>query len=309
MHYEKFKKKIEKKTKYMTNPIYRYQGNATEWELRSGAVHRLIKAYGEDICDVNNRDRLMDLVDRYHKEVFLKPMEEMEEYKSISECEKLAVMQHLSGATGFLDFTQNAQIALWFVNKDDNKELDCPGKLYIFDIGNKTISRDVKKIISEQEELSSRGISGKKIEAPIESSDGAKDSSQAEKVISGESHYLESESSLAFKRADKPGLYYKPEPTLTRIKRQKSVFLIWYPFMSYKKMECEEVSVELKREIKNGLELYVDGDADGKGSGQLLSEDYLFLDPIRLAATSNTRKHKICEDMKKKIGLSYIGKK
>lgn len=111
----------------MSRPVYRGQAEA-DWKLRSGAVRRLEKAYGDDYPkDANERLRL---VKHYQREQLIRPMRVIDG-ADLSELQRLSVLQHHGAATDLLDFTENALVALWFACSDLS---ECDGKVFVFDI-------------------------------------------------------------------------------------------------------------------------------------------------------------------------------
>ena len=113
----------------MSRPIYR--GQAKEcWQLQSGALRRLQVAHGEGFPEDENEQR--KLVDRYHKEQLIMPMQVLDG-ATLSDLQRLSVLQHQGAATGLLDFTEYPLIALWFACA---RWPDKHGKVFVLDIGN-----------------------------------------------------------------------------------------------------------------------------------------------------------------------------
>lgn len=123
----------------MTRPVYRGQEDA-DWQPESGAVRRLRHAYGKDF-PVDESD-LQSLVTEYHKEQLIMPMQVIDG-ASLSDLQRLSMLQHQGAATGLLDFTESLLVALWFVC---TKLPDKDGKIFILDIGNPQIVRNSRSM-------------------------------------------------------------------------------------------------------------------------------------------------------------------
>ena len=119
----------------MSRPAYRGQADS-RWQPLSGAVRRLQVAYGDDFPTDENELRI--LVDRYHKEHLVMPMEVIGG-AGLSDLQRLSTLQHLGAATALLDFTENVLIALWFACAE------CPdedGRVFALDIGDHHIAQN-----------------------------------------------------------------------------------------------------------------------------------------------------------------------
>ena len=120
----------------MTRPAYRGQANAN-WKLHSGALRRLIQAYGDGV--LSELTLLRNLLDDYHKYELLLPMETMEEQNS-TKLQKLSTLQHLGAATGLLDFTESPLVALWFACQEDPDNMDADGRIFALDVGDHNVA-------------------------------------------------------------------------------------------------------------------------------------------------------------------------
>ena len=112
----------------MDRAVFRGHGKAS-WKLHSGAVRRLKEKHGKQILE--DTEKLRDLLDKYHKKYLIRPMQIIDG-KDMSDIQRLSILQHQGAATGFLDFTENALVALWFAC-DEKPEKD--GAVVILDIG------------------------------------------------------------------------------------------------------------------------------------------------------------------------------
>ena len=123
----------------MTRPVYRGQADS-DWLPQSGAVRRLKEAYGEDFpVDVSELQRL---VTQYHRDKLIMPMEVIDG-SSLSDLQRLSVLQHQGAATGLLDFTEYPLIALWFAcNEFPEKD----AKLFVLDIGDPQVARNSRTL-------------------------------------------------------------------------------------------------------------------------------------------------------------------
>ena len=120
----------------MTRPAYRGQANAN-WKLHSGAIRRLIQAYGDGV--LSELTLLRNFLDDYHKYELLLPMETMEEQSS-TKLQKLSTLQHLGAATGLLDFTESPLVALWFACQEDPDNKDADGRIFALDVGDHNVA-------------------------------------------------------------------------------------------------------------------------------------------------------------------------
>ena len=118
----------------MTRPAFRGQANS-KWALRSGAVRRVLKAYGKEL--LSHVSLLQDLVREYHRDELLLPMETMEG-KGSTDLQRLSTLQHLGAGTGLLDFTESPLVALWFACQQDHD--DPNGVVFAVDIGNHNVA-------------------------------------------------------------------------------------------------------------------------------------------------------------------------
>ncbi|MCY4488197.1 MAG: FRG domain-containing protein [Deltaproteobacteria bacterium] len=121
----------------MSRPVYRGQANAS-WQLQSGALRRLQDAHGEDLPSEENA--LRKIVDRYHKEQLVMPMQVIDG-DTLSDLQRLSVLQHQGAATGLLDFTELPLVALWFACAEWN---DKDGKIFVLDIGDHQVVQNAR---------------------------------------------------------------------------------------------------------------------------------------------------------------------
>ena len=120
----------------MTRPVFRGQANAN-WALHSGAVRRVVKAYGEKL--LARVPLLQEVVREYHQNELLLPMETMEG-KASTDLQKLSKLQHFGAGTGLLDFTESSLVALWFACQQEDEESDANGAVFAIDIGNHNVA-------------------------------------------------------------------------------------------------------------------------------------------------------------------------
>ena len=126
----------------MSRPAFRGQANA-DWQLRSGAVHRIAEAHGDSVLDDDSY--LRQLVGVYHREISA-AMETIDGDHMMSSLQRLSILQHWGAATGFLDFTESALVALWFAC-DGLPDRD--GRVFILDIGNPQVAVDGRGLSEE----------------------------------------------------------------------------------------------------------------------------------------------------------------
>lgn len=145
---EKYLLKIREITTKSGTFAYRGQRNS-EWLLHSGATRRLIKDYGEAVVSFPDfSKRYLD----YHEKMLIDPARtrrfDFEDGQKISDLQLLAKLQHFGAATGLLDFTWSALVALYFASISiTNPPND--GKLFIVDTDN-TI--DIASVPSDERE-------------------------------------------------------------------------------------------------------------------------------------------------------------
>lgn len=126
---------VVKLSKNMTRPVYRGQANRC-WQLLSSALRRLQDAYGEDFP--KDKTELHKLVTQYHMNQLIEPMKVIDG-STLSDLQRLSVLQHQGAATGLLDFTEHPLVALWFAcaelfNRD--------GKVFVLDIGDHQVAKN-----------------------------------------------------------------------------------------------------------------------------------------------------------------------
>ena len=112
----------------LSRPVYRGQADSS-WPLQSGALRRLSDAYGDSFPDCENEQ--LTMVDRYHQDQLIVPMEVIDG-DTLSDLQRLSVLQHQGAATGLLDFTEYPLVALWFACVAKPKK---DGKVFVLDIG------------------------------------------------------------------------------------------------------------------------------------------------------------------------------
>ena len=133
---EEIVRSVVEQSQTMTRPVYRGQADA-HWMLESGAVRRLRGAYGEDLP--TDEDELRNLVAEYHREQLIMPIQVIDGDSSLSDIQRLSVLQHHGAATGLLDFTENPLVALWFACKD---WLENDARVFLLDIGDPRVARN-----------------------------------------------------------------------------------------------------------------------------------------------------------------------
>ena len=121
----------------MSRPVYRGQAKSS-WRLQSGALRRLSDAYGDSFTDDENGQ--LKMVDRYHQDQLIVPMEVIDG-ATLSDLQRLSVLQHQGAATGLLDFTEYPLVALWFACVAKPKK---DGKVFVLDIGDPQHSRNAR---------------------------------------------------------------------------------------------------------------------------------------------------------------------
>lgn len=126
---------VVKLSENMTRPVYRGHARAS-WQLQSGALRRLQDAYGEDFP--KNETELRKLVAGYHKDKLIEPMKVIDG-ATLSDLQRLSVLQHQGAATGLLDFTEHPLVALWFACAELPDE---DGKVFVLDIGDHQVAQN-----------------------------------------------------------------------------------------------------------------------------------------------------------------------
>ena len=128
---------VVKLSKGMSRPVYRGQAKAS-WQLHSGAFRRLQSAHGENFPEDESERR--KIVDRYHEEQLIMPMKVIDG-ATLSDLQRLSVLQHQGAATGLLDFTEHPLVALWFACA---KLPAIDGKVFVLDIGNPQVAQNAR---------------------------------------------------------------------------------------------------------------------------------------------------------------------
>jgi len=119
--------------KNFTMPVYRGQADKN-WLLQSSALRRLKNGMGKDFPQDDAGQ--LEVVGRYHEQL-IEPMDVIHG-PGLTKLQKLAILRHYGAATGFLDFTANLLVAIWFAC---NEEPDRDGKVFALDIGSPLASR------------------------------------------------------------------------------------------------------------------------------------------------------------------------
>ena len=119
----------------MTRPVYRGQADAG-WQLQSCALRRLEDTYGKDLPE--DEIELHKLVAQYHKVQLIEPMMVIDG-ATLSDLQRLSVLQHQGAATGLLDFTEHPLVALWFACAELSDE---DGKVFVLDIGDHQVAQN-----------------------------------------------------------------------------------------------------------------------------------------------------------------------
>ena len=132
---EEIVKAVAELSQTMTRPAYRGQADS-DWLPESGALDRLRKAYGEDLPA--EEGELQKLVAEYHRERLIMPMQVIDG-ASLSDLQRLSVLQHQGAATGLLDFTENPLVALWIACREEPEK---DASVFLLDIGDPQIARN-----------------------------------------------------------------------------------------------------------------------------------------------------------------------
>ena len=132
---EEIVRAVMQQSQAMTRPVYRGQADI-DWDLESGAVHRLRQAYGENLPA--DESELRNLVAEYHREQLVMPMQVIDG-ADLSDLQRLSVLQHQGAATGLLDFTENPLIAFWFACTE---KPDKDARVFLIDIGDPQVARN-----------------------------------------------------------------------------------------------------------------------------------------------------------------------
>ena len=138
---------------------YAYRGQKdSRWPLYSAATRKLVKAHGIEIL---NSPNFLKIYLDYHRQTLIEPAStrrfDVEDGRKISDLQLLAKLQHFGAATGLLDFTWNALVALYFAS-ESTTDPPCDGKLFVIDTDN-TI--EIASIPSDEKEQSLEIISSR----------------------------------------------------------------------------------------------------------------------------------------------------
>lgn len=113
--------------KEFTMPVSRGQADES-WQLESSAIRRLKKGMGKDFPLDDGRQ--LEVLGRYHDQLI--GQMDVIHGPGLTKLQKLAILRHHGAATGFLDFTANLLVAIWFACSE---EPDVDGKVFVLDIG------------------------------------------------------------------------------------------------------------------------------------------------------------------------------
>ena len=132
---EKYFTKIREVTSKPGNYAYRGQRDS-RWPLHSAATRQLVKDYGEEVL---NSPNFLKIYLDYHSQTLIEPARtrrfDIEDGHKISDLQLLAKLQHFGAATGLLDFTWNALVALYFASQSFS-DPTCDGELFIVNTDN-----------------------------------------------------------------------------------------------------------------------------------------------------------------------------
>ena len=127
----------------MSRAAYRGQAHA-EWKLLRGCSS---PTEGTRDCVLDDDNELTKLVSDYHKEHLIIPMAVIDGER-MSALQRLSVLQHHGAATGMLDFTENALVALWFACAEEPSE---DGKVFMLDIGDPQVATNGRTLPEEND--------------------------------------------------------------------------------------------------------------------------------------------------------------
>ena len=136
-------------SKDMSRPVYRGHAKA-RWAVDSGAVRRLVGAYGDEV--LQDEGELRESVRQYQTDELIIPMKVIGG-EPLTDVQILSVLQHQGAATMLSDFTENPLVALWFACAD-KPETD--GKVFAVDIGDPlawTNGRKLERPLDEDQGL------------------------------------------------------------------------------------------------------------------------------------------------------------
>ena len=126
-------------SKSMNRPVYRGQADA-DWQPESGSVRRLRGAYGEEFPV--EEGELRRLVAQYHNEQLIMPMGVIDG-ATLSDLQRLSILQHQGAATGLLDFTAYPLVALWFACAELPEK---DARVFVVDIGDPQIAQNSRAL-------------------------------------------------------------------------------------------------------------------------------------------------------------------
>ena len=133
--------------------VFRGQGDSS-WPLHSAATRRLIRFFGDDE-GVVDKAFFSDMHWVYHRSVLLEPARNLgfgnADGHSIPDLQLITKLQRFGAATGFLDFSRDPLVALWYACE----ATDCDGRVFFLDLGNVARFRGIayEEAVQSSEEI------------------------------------------------------------------------------------------------------------------------------------------------------------
>lgn len=116
--------------------VFRGQGDSN-WRLHSAATRRLIRFFGDDES-ILDQAFFSEMHWVYHRSVLLEPARNLGfgdlDGHRVPDLRLIAKLQRFGAATGFLDFSRNPLVALWYACEVK----DCDGRVFFLDLDNVT---------------------------------------------------------------------------------------------------------------------------------------------------------------------------
>ncbi len=133
--------------------VFRGQGDSS-WRLHSAATRRLIRFFNDDESIIEQAF-FSEMHWVYHRSVLLEPARNLgfgnADGRGIPDLQLIAKLQRFGAATGFLDFSRDPLVALWYACEVK----ECDGRVFFLDLDNVSCFRGIpfEEAVQSSEEI------------------------------------------------------------------------------------------------------------------------------------------------------------